>query len=326
MKTNNTLLLLTTIGLAILNFGCTAINTFPTAAYPGQTVALAVGSAENLTRANINSVTFTPANPGLCDFSFPITDNVRSVFKLYADKTSPVYTEGAVTGSTQLIRTSLHEPWITVMAVDLPEDCPNGEILPAGPATITINTNVDEGGVSYPAIAKHINDTSIGIEILPEASPTDIVANKFEYEFGKYGNTRLGELSLLEPSPHVLISSEYSDDPFTLPNYAAIEMKVDFAGKTIETVTDDNLKVVVDDLTTYTKSNRNIITSVNNEVLTVIITSLNEQLKPYEMRFAAVLLDGTNTFTDTPSIISTKFYDINGMNLTDLTLFTAEVR
>ena len=59
MMTKNKLLLLASIGLAILNFGCTALNTFPTAAYPGQTVALAIGASDNLTQANIISVTFT---------------------------------------------------------------------------------------------------------------------------------------------------------------------------------------------------------------------------------------------------------------------------
>ena len=119
MTNNKKLLQLSIIGLAIFNFGCTALNTFPTAAHPGETIALAVGSADNLTQANINSVTFTSTN-SCCTTPLDITNDVRSVFRLYADKTSPVYTDGNTTGTSQIIRTSLHEPWITIMAIDLP--------------------------------------------------------------------------------------------------------------------------------------------------------------------------------------------------------------
>jgi len=331
MGNNNKLLTLAIIGLAILNFGCTAINTFPTAAHPGETVALAVGSADNLTQANINYVEFTSTNE-CCTTPLDITNNVRSIFRLYADKTSQVY-ENPGPSTTQIIRTSLHEPWITIMAIDLPEEYSPGVPLPVGQASITINTNIDDpGGVTYPTIGKHINDTSLSIEILPEANPTDIEANIFEYEFGTApGSTQLGDLSLLEPRPHALIKSQYDDDPFTLANYAAIEMKVDFTGTTDTPITDANVKVVVDDMITYSNSNRQVITSVKNEVLTVILMSMSEQLKPYEMRFAVALNSADhflepNGFTGAPSIISTTFYDISGETQTDTISYSVEVR
>jgi hypothetical protein len=55
------------------------------------------------------------------------------------------------------------------------------------------------------------------------------------------------------------------------------------------------------------------------------MTSLSENLKPYEMRFS-VVLEGDNSFTATPTIASTEYYDINGVSASDATLFTAEVR
>ena len=325
MGNNKKLLKLAIIGLAVFNFGCTALNTFPTAAHPGETVALAVGSADNLTQANINSVTFTSTN-SCCTTPLDITNDVRSIFRLYADKTSQIY-ESPGPSTDQIIRTSLHEPWITIMAIDLPEEYQLGVPLPEGPATITINTNVGVGGVTYPTIGHHINDTSIAIEILPEASPTDIEANTFEYEFGTApGSTNLGNLSLLEPRPHALIKSEYNDDPFTLSNYAAVEMKVDFTGTTNTPITDANIKVVVDDMTAYSKSNRQVITSVKDEVLTVIMMSMSEQIKPYEMRFAVALDTTSGGFTGVPSINSTTFYDINGTTQTDTTSYSIELR
>lgn len=306
--------------LSLLFGGCTALNTFPTAARPGETVALAVGSPDNLTIDNVNSVTFvSAAAPGS---PLDITSNVRSIFKLYADKTSAVY-ENPGPGTNQIIRTSLHEPWLTVMAIDMPEELAPSVPLPTGPGTITINTNAS---VTYPTIGNHINSRTIAIEILPEASPTDGVASVFQYEFGTCC-TQFGNLSLLEARPHALIRSQYNEDPFGLPNYAAVEMKVDFTGTTTLPITDSNTKVVVDDLTAYSHSNRQIITSINNEVLTVIMMSMSGQIKPYELRYAVALLDASNSFVGpTPVISSITFYDINGNAQTDTTSYSVELR
>jgi hypothetical protein len=308
--------------LSLLLGGCTALNTFPVAARPGETVALAVGSPDNLTMANVNSVTFvSAAAPGA---PLDITPNVRSIFKLYADKASEVYEYGGTLGTNQIIRTSLHEPWLAVMAIDMPEELSPGTPLPTGPGTITINTNTN---VTYPTIGHHINNAQpIAIEILPEASPTDGIASVFEYEFGAFGGTNLGDLSKLEPRPHALIRSQFDEDPFGLPTYAAVEMKVDFTGTTSTPITDANIKVIVDDMTTYSTSNRQIITSVNNEVLTVIMMSMSEQIKSYEMRFA-VALSAPNSFTGpAPTVNSTTFYDISGGLQADTTSYSVELR
>ena len=211
------------------------------------------------------------------------------------------------------------------MAIDMPEELAPGVPLPTGPGTITINTN---SNVTYPTIGYHINDAKpIAIEILPEVTPTDGIASVFEYEFGKYGNTLLGDLSLLEARPHALVSSQYKDDPFGLSSYAAVEMKVDFSGTTSIPINDSNVKVIVDDMTAYSDSNRQVITSVNNEVLTVILMSMNEKIKPYEMRFA-VALNSDNSFTGpVPEILSTSFYDLNGTkNTTEATSYSVELR
>ena len=211
------------------------------------------------------------------------------------------------------------------MAIDMPEELSPGVPLPAGPGTITINTN---SNVTYPTIGYHINDAKpIAIEILPEATPADGVASIFEYEFGKGGLTQMGDLSLLEARPHALVSSQYKDDPFGLSGYAAVEMKVDFTGTTSIPINDSNVKVIVDDMTAYSDSNRQVISSVNNEVLTVILMSMNEKIKPYEMRFA-VALNSDNSFTGpAPEILNTSFYDLNGTeNTTETTSYSVELR
>ena len=306
--------------LTMLSVGCTALNTFPTAARPGETVALAVGSPENLTKDNINWVHFTSdAAPGS---PIDITSNVRSVFRLYADKTSNVYQNAALVGTSQIIRTSLHEPWVSVMVIDLPEEMSPGVPLPTGPGKITINTNPD---VDYPSIGSHINNLSIALEILPENQPGDGIASTFEYEFGSCC-IQTGNLALLEPQPHALVKSTYSEDPFNLPNYAAIEMKVDFSGTTSTPITDSNIYVVADDMNGYTNSNRQLITGVNNQILTVIMLSMGEKLKPYEMRYSVVLKPG-NSFTGmTPPITNVSYYGIDGNALSDATSYTIAIQ
>jgi hypothetical protein len=306
--------------LTVFFAGCTAFNTFPTAARPGETVALAVGSPDNLTKANINWVHFTsnsaPGSP------IDITSNVRSVFRLYADKTSAVYQSPSVVGTTQLIRTSLHEPWVSVIVIDLPEEISPGVPLPTGPGQITINT---KPSVVYPTIGSNINDLSIALEILPENQPTDGTASTFEYQFGTCC-TQIGNLALLQEQPHALIKSTYTEDPFNLPNYAAIEMKVDFTGATSTPITDSNIYVVADDMNGYTNSNRQLITGVNNQVLTVMMLSLGEKLKPYEMRYSVVLKPGNSFTAQAPAITSTQYYDINGGALADATTYTVEIK
>lgn len=302
--------------LLLLSAGCTALNTFPTAARPGETVALAVGSPDNLTIANVNSVIFQPISPP--GSTVDLTSNVRSIFKLYADKTSIVYENPGVSAS-QIVRTSMHEPWLTVMAIDLPEG------LAPGIGEIIINTNEN---VTYPTIGNHINDRTITLEILPEpdpANPSLTTANDFEYEFGKCCSL-LGDLSYLEARPHALVKSQYSESPPAVSSYAAIEMKVDFTGTTDLPISDDNVKVVVDDMTVYTNSKRQVITSVNNEVLTVILMSMSDSIKPYEMRFAVALEEPLIFSGPLPAIASIKYYDSNGTEQTGATAYSVDLR
>lgn len=305
--------------LALLTSGCIAVSTFPTALRPGETASLAVGSPDNLSLDTITEVQFVsdaaPSTP------VDITANVRSVFRLYADRTSRVYTDGPGTGTNQIIRTGVHEPWVTVMVVDMPEELSPGVKLPTGPGHISITT---APSVTYPTIGSDIKDKAIAVEILPEALAGDGIASSLDYEFGTCC-TLTGNLSLLESTPRVLVKSDITDATGVVAGYAAIELKLDFNGRTTLPVDDSNLHVVADDMTTFTASNRDLITHVNNQILTVIMISMSQQLKPYEMRFEAALEPG-NTFTAPPIVDSVIFYNIDGNAVTDTTNYNAEIR
>ena len=304
----------------LLATGCTAVKTFPNAARPGETVSLAVGSPDSLTVSTIDNVQFvSDAAPGS---PVDITANVRSVFRLYADKTSKLYTDGFLTGSSQIVRTSAHEAWVTVVVIDMPEELSAGVPLPTGPGHITITT---APGVTYPTIGSHINDKTIAMEILPESLPGDGTASTLDYEFGTCCSLP-GNLALLESAPRALVKSDITEITGIMSGYGAIELNLDFTGVTSTPTNDSNIRVVADDMTPLSQSNRHIITGVNNEVLTVIMMSLSEQLKSYEMRFEAVLTSGNAFIGPPPTITSVTFYDINGNIVTDSTNYNVGIR
>ena len=76
----------------------------------------------------------------------------------------------------------------------------------------------------------------------------------------------------------------------------------------------------------HTNSNRQFITGVKNQVLTVIMLSQGAKLKPYEMRYSVALKPGNSFTAQTPVITSTNYYDINGNILSDATNYNVEIR
>jgi hypothetical protein len=109
--------------------GCTGMQTFTTAARPGETLALAVGRQQNLQRGNL-TVTITPSS-GTPAVYPPNDSRVRSIANLYPDPVSQAVvdtlsgqagTNGAYTG--QLINWFAtgndQDWWQTVILLDLP--------------------------------------------------------------------------------------------------------------------------------------------------------------------------------------------------------------
>ena len=113
------------------------MQTFPGVVRAGDTVTFAIGSLDGLNRSNITVEYYPdsdPANP------VDLTRFVRSVMKVYPDKTSQAYwdvTSGygleTLTSQTSL---SGHGPWQSVVVVDLPLTLPSGtgifRITPGG--------------------------------------------------------------------------------------------------------------------------------------------------------------------------------------------------
>jgi hypothetical protein len=286
------LLLLVVVGF--LGTGCTALKTFPQAARGGDTIALAVGSPDGMTRAN-TTATFTSDSDGI---PIDITANIRSIFKLYADKASSIYAKFSATDS--IVDTSGHEPWITVVALDLPTG------LTTGPGQIQFNTPA-----AYPTIGSHINDFPIALEILPgTGAPSD-----FTYELGVGGQLG-GDLATLETQEHAIAGPQFPSPSCPCPDYGAIEIKIHMPNSFGTGLTQDWIRVLVDDLTGQTGSGRGVNYGLSlGEDLTVIITSPTGQLKYYEARFSIVAHPAV-IFNGAPTITSVRYFDVNGNETT----------
>ena len=288
--------------------GCTAYKVFPYEARGGDTITLAVGSPDNMSRANTSATFISASDP---ENPVNLTPNIRSIFKLYADKASHVYdTPGLFTG--EIVRTSGHMPWISIIAIDLPT------ALPLGQSKIEISTTA-----TYPTIGSNINDLTANTQTLVDEGHIEppIALNilpgtgapmEFPYEFG-LGWFYTGDLTWLEPQTNVQISPPFqTDNPSGWPTYGAVEIRL--ALDTDVALTDSLYRIIADEMSFYTKSQRSIVTGINDNELTVMFISPQGLLQYYEPRFAVVLDSGVH-FSNVPypaSISSIKYYDING--------------
>ena len=160
------ILILTALGLVAIMSGCTSLQTFPTVARAGDTVSVAVGAPDGMTRANTTVYFEYDSDSSQVN----LTPGIRSIFKLHADPVSGMHKKVVGQPSSvdipSLIQTSGHAPWVTVMVVDLPSG------MTAGTGQLLVNTT----GADYPTIGSHINDLQTNgkrIDLVPTCSHRD---------------------------------------------------------------------------------------------------------------------------------------------------------
>jgi len=226
--------------LAIMAFvivtalGCVAVQSFPHAARPGDTVMLAVGSPDGMT-VNNTSATYTP-NGGN-----PVPLTIRSIFKLYPDKTSAAWLSSNasnVEGGTG------HGPWTTIAAIDLPTVG-----LVEGSGVVRFTT-----AATYPPPpARDINAAAIALEILPAAAGAG-AADPFTYELAANAPV-VGDLSQLEPNRRIVVRPVFAGTGST--TYGAIEVRTTIPNLgSLSSYAD--LRVIVDDKIGLYAENRRV--------------------------------------------------------------------
>jgi len=279
---------------------CVAIQPFPNYARPGDTITLAVGPQDGMTKANTRvwfTSDVTPSSP------IEITSSVRSIFNLYADRGSPVYSPYS-DGATNF--GYLHrEQWLTLIALDLPQG------LSTGPATIQVQTTVQQPHPVEPgvfAVYPDVNTVPIRIEILPGTG----APNPLKYKT-IFNGTLSGSYASVQPQRQALVKPP-AEDPQGLwtTTYGAIEIRINLplADLTNGTLTENNIRIAAQDVTGFTRSKLQTTWSLAGNELKVLFISSSGKIKYYEPRFA-IVAENAN-FTATPTILSVNYYDVNG--------------
>lgn len=274
--------------LAHLLAGCIGLDAHPVAARAGDTATVAVGSPEGMTRAN-TTVVFEDSQGAVHD----LTGNLRGIFKLYPDRASAAWDSSQ---TSVLVNSSKHEPWLTVMALDLPPT------LPAGVGKLRVTSSAE-----YPSVNAHINDVPIRLEILPGTG----APNALEYVFGNTSDsTAYGDLRLLEPRTSVTVRPGGNSSTV----YGAIEIKLHIETNKGTTLTPTQVRVLAEDLTIVTESQRTWFWYLDNgQDYTITLISPSGWLAESEARFRVVFKQAD--IVGTPALTSIRYFDVNGAEI-----------
>lgn len=282
--------------------GCVAVQSFPTAARSGDTITLAVGSPDGMTKAN-TTAQFVSDNP---DYPTPVDLDIRAIIRLRPDNTSYRATFDTIS-TGNITRYSSHSPWLSVIVIDLPQN------LPVGTGKVNIQTAATYG------VGVNVNDKAVKLEILSGTG----TANPFKYYDGNDVVT-IGQLHSLEPRPQVVVRPpRISQGWFQAPLYGAAEVKIYVPTQNADggEVSSSDLKVIQDDMyVANSNSQCQMSWNRNGDDITVRFVSPTGTMQFYQPRFSVVLRPG-NEFIQTPgpSITTLTFYDINGNVVTDTT-------
>ena len=284
--------------------GCAAIQPFPHIARAGDTIILAVGSQTGMGKNNTQIWFYPdadPANP------IDLNPGIRTFFRLYADRSSWAYSPNNADATTNFHYLH-HEPWQTVVALDLPAG------LPEGPGTVRIETTapqprpLDPGD---PDVYPDLNTIDIRLEILPGVGSP----NPLQYKT-LYGGTLSGDLKELKPMRQALVEPPVEDPGAGWPTFAAVEFKLSLPMLDADglTPTEKNLRVVPQDVSAFTDSRIQMTWSFDGSTLTVLFLSAGGNIRYYEPRFGAVAEYAY--FTDVPILTSVRYFDIDGNEIT----------
>ena len=281
--------------------GCVAVQSFPTAARAGDTVSLAVGSAEGMTKTN-TTLTYTPDGTGT-PISIPAT-NIRAIVPIYPDKRSPAWSNSDAKGVATLTG---HGSWLMVLVVDLPAG------LPVGTGNLNVQT-----AATLPPTTTHVNDVNIALEILLGTG----TPSTFSY---MNGVETAGDLSLLEAAPHYLIKPGYEGLPSPWPTYGAIEIKVTgtITGAT-EAGIDGSMRVVPDEMEQNLVSHMQMDWARTGDTTTITLISSVGRLNYYEARASIFFKNAAINYVSAPTITA-RYFDINGVEVIGPLIATAFV-
>lgn len=300
--------------------GCVAYNGFSVTARAGDTVTFALGTLDNVKKADVQLAYYSDSNPGV---PIDITSSVRSILRLYPDKTSTSYweqTAGANGLETikALIDFSSHGPWQTVAVVDLPMT------LPAGTGHVKFTMGA---GVNYPAALAKVDDVNVGLTILAHDNGSAMIGAAHDFGFRKYAfnqDTSVGDINKLEPLQQVVVrrlaEQNSSPAPVSAASYDLTFTVLDQSGTDVtSSLTKGDFDVVLDDSPLYIRSQLHLIWKKTNTGFNISIISPAEPINPDRIRFSVVLsnidgaaMNGWSISTNSASLQTLTYYDNQG--------------
>ena len=295
--------------------GCVAVQPFPYAVRAGDTITLAIGSLDGVSRDNM-SIMYYP-DPGSVPSEDPVdvTAGIRSVFNIYPDKKSKTYwdtTSGSgLTTMSYLEQVSAHGAWQSVVAVDLPSTLPTG----TGHFVVTLGADV-----IYPPFVTRVGDVNIDAQILEPGGDAHTFAYR-KYSFNT--ETSIGNLADLEQLRQVIIrkypDSSVSTFPIAAAEYDLLIPVIDASLNDVSNlVSDSDIVVILDDQVSYDRNQTSLNWSRSGASIKVVITSLSGNQNASSIRFSILLANyvdaETNgwTLADNASLVSVKYFDLNG--------------
>jgi len=251
--------------------GCAGLQPLPHAARSGDTIALAVGSPEGMTRENTTIRFVSDAAPGtLVD----LTDNITAIFKVAPDKLSRVAMDS---GARSIPANSGHEPYLGVVSLDLP----NG--LPLGTGSLTINTTAEN-----PVGSGVGDELTVALDILPGSGEPNPLAYM-------HNEMLVGGLSDLESIGHCELRPEFDPaSPGSFPLFGSVDINVRIVirSDTGDAVDDNAFAVVFQDMGGDTGSQLQAFWNRDGDILNVHFVSPGG-MQLFEPRFAIVPKPGT---------------------------------
>lgn len=284
------------IAVALLISGCVAIQPGTTAARSGDTITLAVGAADGMTAANTTVEFYPGPDP---DLVTPIPVPVRSVVKIYPDRTSKAWLGEDM---LSIPRRSSHGGWLSVVVVDLPS-------LPEGDGFIRVSTN---GEVTYPRFAATPNATDLPFTILPGSGKP----NPFDYAVID-GENMAGNLGLLAPYAQVIVKPPVpAEGEATSVSYGAIEMNMTIPLRSLDgsPIVDDGIAVVLDDQPQNLLNQTQLLWSRTGDSFTIMLVS-PKGMYSHEARVSIVPRRGPDypyVLDGTPILNLITYFDLEG--------------
>lgn len=301
---------------------CVSIRAFPVSAQAGDTVTFAIGSLDNVKKSNTTLRYYSDSDP---DNPIDLTPNIRSIIRLYPDKTSASYWEkpGGVNGIDIIdtaINVSSHGPWQSVAIVDLPTT------LPAGPGRIRFNLGDD---VVYPASITKVDNVNIALNILAHDDGSAMVGEEHDFEFRKFdfsAATSVGDLNRLEAMKQVVVKFDpgsHVPSPISAAEYVLNFSVLDQFGNDITaSLTSDDFAVVLDDMPDNIAGQVGLNWNKTNSTFSVYLTSPAKQIGAHYVRFSILIsnlqeaqLNGWSIADDSAVLQTVKYYDFDGTEI-----------